>query len=316
MFFKKSAKTSEDFTPLATNNVNPIYILGENKLALFLAAKLQASGQNVIILTTSAPVNTFKNIEFTLKEEYNLKKNTFQIAATSLLSHKPQLIIIASDQYNLQSHLTLLPSSFYPDTQLLCFNLIESKEILRPLLGHNYNQAYFNGHLDSDGSALSALGKAPQIVVSSNKSENELETIETIFKTAEIKVNLSKNDNLNFWENFAPYILGYLCSSAKQHIVDLLNDKEEKNSIIAAASELCRLATHEQVHLNKEELLRNLYETPHSFYFKKSNTSCTYEAAILDSYHSLLSLKARTYKCKTPTLNSLIKTNYNYLLKE
>lgn len=316
MFFKKSSKSADISTPLDNNNAHPVYILGDSPLALFLGAKLQGAGQNIILLTPSAPAKTVKTIEFTLKEEYNLQKNTVQLAETSMVIKEPQLIIVAAENFRLKANLTLLPSKAFPNTPLLCFNYLENPEIIRPLLGYNFSKAYFDGYLDFDGSTLTAFGIQPQIVITPAKTENEFDNYDRIFKQADIKTFYGDNDLLNFWENFAPFILGYLCSSPKQHIAELLNDKEHKMKIAAAASEICRLALFEQVQLSVDDLLKKLLAAPRGFYFKKSGKLRSHEAAELDSYYSLLSSKARTYKCKIPELNLLMKNNYNQLLKK
>lgn len=316
MFFKKLSKTSETTEPLKTNSGQPVYILGESPLALFLGAKLQAAGNNVLLLTTSASSKVSKTIEFTLKEEYNLQKNTIQLSASTLAEREPLLIIVASDNFNLKSNLTLLPSKTFPNAPLICFNFFENTEIIRPLLGYNCSKAYFDGFLSLDGSTLTAYGSNPQIIITPAKSENEFDTYDRLLKHSDLKTFYGNNDLLNFWENFAPFILGYLCSSPKQHISELLNAKENKMRIAAAASEICRLALFEQVQLSVDELLKKLLSVPHGFYFKKSNTPRNHEAAVLDAYYSILSDKARTYKCKIPELNLLMKNNYNQLLKK
>lgn len=316
MFFKKSSKTADSPVSFNENSSQPIYIMGESPLALFLGAKLQTSGQNVVLLTSSAPANSFKNIEFTLKEEYNLQKRAISLKATSLATQEPLLLIIAAENFNIKSNLTLIPSKTFAAIPRLCFNQFENPEIIRPLLGYHCSKAYFDGYLDFDGSILTAYGSNPQIIITPAKAENEFDRFDRIFKNTELKTFYGDNDLLNFWENFAPFIIGYLCSTPKLHICEQLNNKESKNQIAAAASEICRLALFEQVQLSVEDLLKKLLNTPHGFSFKKNGQLRSHQAAELDFYYSLLSNKARIYKCKIPELNLLMKNNYNQLLKK
>ena len=69
MFFKKNHVQTENIN--ITTDEKPIYVLGDDDLALFLTAKLQENGQKSILLTTSAPALKYKNIDINLKEEYN-----------------------------------------------------------------------------------------------------------------------------------------------------------------------------------------------------------------------------------------------------
>lgn len=316
MFFKRFSQQAKETAAIEPISQKPVYILGESPLALFLAAKFKQSGCNAVLLNAKAPATSYKNFDFTLKEEYNLQKNNFSIPATSRISAEPQLIIVASEHYSLKSNLSLLPGKSYPNTPLICFNYIENPDIIRPLLGSKTTQAYFKGFLELDKVALTAFGSMPQITLTTAKDGQETENLAKILQSPDIKVAGNNNDSLNFWENFAPFIIGYLSSAPRQHISDILNNKESKNTIFSAATEICRLAAFEKIQLSENDLLRQLLETPHNFYFRKSRRLRAHDAAELDAYYSLIANKAQTYKCKIPQIGQLMKNNYNQLLKK
>ena len=308
MFFKKSNKKNHILNTI--NDLRPVYIIGSSSLALYLGAKLKSAGLNILSITSKTEEKTF-----TLKEEYNLQKTICTLSSTTQIKEEPQLVIIASEAHNLKSNLTLLSSLRFPDTPILCFNHIENIKIIRPLLGRNFTQAYFNGYLDISGSTLSAYSPAPQITITASPDENKAEIFNNIFQQIEIKTFYENNDILNFWENFAPNALGYLLSFSKKHITEQLNDKETKKNIAKATAEICKLAANEQIALSAEDIIKQLLITPRNFYFKKDE-SRQQEAAKLDSFYTLLTDKARTYKCKTPELNLLMRNNYNKILKK
>lgn len=316
MFFKRFSQTAKEQSPVKLSNGQPVYILGESPLALFLAAKFKQNGNNVFLLNAKAPAASFKTTEFTLKEEYNLQKNSFIIPATSRVAAEPQLIVVASEHYNLKSNLSLLPGKIYPNSPLICFNYIENADIIRPLLGSRTTQAYFKGFLELENTTLTAFGAQPQITLTTPNNKKHAEKFTCMLQKLDIKIIEHNNDPLNFWENFAPFIIGYLSSAQRRHITDLLNDKKEQKAISSAITEICRLAAYEQTQLSESDLFRQLLETPRNFYFKKSNRLRTHDVAELDSYYSLLINKARTYKCKIPQISQLIKDNYNQLLKK
>ncbi len=316
MFFKRFSQQAKETAVAEPISTQPVYILGESPLALFLAAKFKQSGNNVFLLNAKAPATSLKNISFTLKEEYNLQKNSFTVPATSRIAVDPQLIIVASEHYSLKSNLSLLPCKTYPYSPLVCFNYIENPDTIRPLLGSKASQAYFKGFLELDNAALTAFGPMPQITLTTTKNEKETEILTGVLRTSDIKIAGCNNAQQNFWENFAPFIIGYLFSAQRQHISDILNNKESKKAISSAIAEICRLAAFEKIQLSENDLLRQLLETPRNFYFKKNRRLRAHDAAELDSYYSLLINKAQTFKCKMPQIGRLIKNNYNQLLKK
>lgn len=312
MFFKRFSSAAKETQPVEPTSTQPVYILGESPLALFLAAKLTQNGNKVILLNSKAPATSYQNTEFCLKEEYNLQKNNFCIPATSRISTEPQMIIVASNLYSLKSNLSLLPGKSFPNCPLICFNYLENQDIIRSMFGSKAVQAYFKGYLEQDGTTVTAVGPLPQITISATKDEK----FGTVFQNSDIKITEQSNNSINFWEHFAPFIIGYLSSVPKQHMGDLLNDRENKKQISSAINEICKLAAFEQAPLSENDLFRQLLETPRNFYFKKNRKQRTHEAAELDSYYSLLIGKARTYKCKIPQICLLIKNNYDQLLKK
>lgn len=314
MFFKKIHKQPENI-----NNVileQPIYILGNNELALFLAAKFQENGQQSILLTPSAPSQGYKENIITLKEEYNLQKKDINILSTSYLQQQPAAILISCPSNSLRSHLTLLPQKHYPNTPIICFNFITDIETIRPLLGTAFYKAYFQGYLCLSGTNLTACGMMPEILLSQDKEQEGTHPTEPILKQTGLPVLIQNKDSYNFWKHNAPKILGYLSTNPKQHITELLNNPSGKEQLTVAASEICRLAKYEKIKLSTDELLRLLWDTPRNFYYKTGSLNKIEDAAKLEKLYNMLSEKARIYKCKIPELNRLIKKNYENLHKK
>lgn len=316
MFFKKN-HTQPD---IENNNISteehPVYVLGDNDLALFLMAKLQAGGKKAILLTTKAPVFEYQKIEISLKEEYNLQKNSYTFNACSHISQTPSAVLISCNNNSLRAHLTLLSPQYCQNIPIVCFNQIDNFSLIRPLFGEFFYQAYFNGYLLNNNSNLTACGLLPEITLSAPQETDEPLPIEEILKATELKITFNEKDNYNFWKNNAAQIIGYLISAPKHHISEQINNKEEKELLKTAAKELCQLAKFEKVKISEEEILRTLLETPRSFYYKNNHQSPTEQASRLGQLYSMLRTKAQTYKYQIPQLNRLIKENYDYILKK
>ena len=314
MFFKKNHVQTENIN--ITTDEKPIYVLGDDDLALFLTAKLQENGQKSILLTTSAPALKYKNIDINLKEEYNLQKNDIQLTTTSYVSQTPTAILIACKINSFRAHLTLLPKMQNFDAPVVYFNPMSDLTEIQPLFGSSFYKAYFNGYLSLNGSNLTACGFMPEIIVSAKKENDEKLAVEQILALTGLKISIQEKDICNFWKNNSARLIGYLATMPKQHITDLLNNNDGKEHLIAAAREICSLAKFEKVKLSGDEIIRELLDTPRNFYYKKSNFSKIENASQLEKLYNMLSEKARTYKCKIPELNQMIKENYEYLLKK
>lgn len=310
MFFKKKTIINEAQT---LPEDKPIYILGNSAMALYFAAKLTSMGHNAWLLTPQA--TSKKDKEITFKEEYSLQKQNLLLKCTTRVANAPLLIIIASNQKDLRANLSLLPGQKYPDTPIMCFNQIENMELLHPLLGTNFCQAYFNGYIYLSGTTLSVCGSEPQITLSAKEKNDQLNPLKELIKNLGFECLCQENNTLNFWQNNISQIIGYLASKPKQHITDLLKTESTKENIMRAVKEISLLAKQDKVKISPENIIRRLLETPKNFYYKNTEAGKTEAAFVLDRLYNTLSKKSRFYKCKIPTINQLIKQNYDDLLK-
>lgn len=311
MFFKKH-HSQEEVEVLETEK--PFYILGNGALALFLAARIQSSGKKVFLLTPSAPIDTPQFVEFSLKEEYNLQKKQLKIPMVSHVHYEPECFVVASDYHNLKSHLTLLPSKRYPHIPLVCFNCLQSFDILRPIMGENFVRAYFKGYLFYKSGTLLACGSQPELVFSAK--EDLLPEVKNFIDAAELKVQENENDLYNFWTENAPFMAAYLTLFPKQHISELLSASENKQKILSVIHELSQLAKSDNVKLNEDYMIRQLIDTPRNFYHKETVVGRLEQTTLLDCYYNLLLSKARSAKCKIPVVSKLVKENYDALLNQ
>lgn len=316
MFFKKLLRNIDISLPEASNNKAPIYIVGVSPLAIFLGATLQNAGENVIMVSNAANCKKLSDEGITLKEEYNLQKKLYHFNATSLIKEEPKLIILAAETHNLKSHLTFLPGKTYSGAPMLCFNHLEHPEVIRPLLGCNFYPAYVNGFLQADAGTVAVFGRPPHFSISKAHPENVSDLLFDTMSATGCKITFNEQNAQNYWSFFAPYALGFLSSSPKTPLTETLKDKGKKAKIATAASELSMLAGYCKAKISTEEIMRQLAEAPHDYCFKPSSLSQTAEAAELDTIYTSLSDKARIYKCKTPELNQLMRSNYSTILKK
>ncbi len=309
MFFKKNRPQS-DIQIL--DDSKPIYVLGNGDLAMYLAAKIQSIGKQVFILTPFAPVDEPAWMDFNLKEEYNLQKKQIKLPMISHIKTEPECLIIASDYYNLKSHLTLLPSLRFPDIWTVCFNQLQSFKFLQPLLGKNCTQAYFHGFLSLKGNTLLSCGIKPEIVFTGSTEVKE--QAEIFQNLTDLTVELNENNLYNFWMKNAPFMVAYLSLAPKQHVSELLNSSEQKQKMLSAIDELVLLARSDKVKLSADYIVRQLINCPRNYFHKDTITARLEKITLLDCYYHLLLVKAREAKCKIPVISQLIKDNYALLI--
>lgn len=314
MFFRKK-KSDEEIIENLPNNA-PVYIIGTTPLALYLALKIQNSGEKTILVTLAEARRKLRGKELVLKEEHNLQKSKASLSLTSIIEKQPKLIIVAADFHNLKSHLTLLPTKAFPDTPIICFSGIYDLDSIRPLFGRDFCKAYFQGALDYRDETISLIGSSPQITFSYNSSGTLPDILHPLFEKTEISADFQENDNQNFWEYFAPYALTYLASTPLVSIADYLKNKDLKKDLMLAATELETLAKADNAHISKELIIRELSEIPANYNPKNKQSSLAAIAAELDSLYTILSDKARIYKRSLPHLNRMLKNNYDYLLRK
>lgn len=309
MFFKKSRSQNKE---LFVDNEKPIYVLGNGDLAMYLAARIQNSGKQVFLLTPSAPVDEPAWLDFNLKEEYNLQKKQIKLPMISHIKTEPECLIIASDYYNLKSHMTLLPSLRFPDIWSVCFNQLQSVKFLQSLLGKNCTQAYFHGFLNLKGNTLFSCGTKPEVVFTGTQEVKE--QAEIFQKLTDLTVELNENNLYNFWMKNAPFMVAYLSLAPKQHISDLLNSSEQKQKMLSAIDELVLLARSDKVKLSTDYIVRQLINCPRNYFHKDTITARLEKITLLDYYYHLLLVKAKEAKCKIPAVSQLIKDNYALLI--
>lgn len=314
MFFKKLFKTNEDtLAEEGRQKQRPIYIIGSSPWALLIAARFKDNGDKVIILTTADARDKLSKNGVTIKEEYNLQKNKHTFTTDSLIKENPRLIILSAEAHNLRAHLSMLSSSRFPEAPIVCFNYLQHPEIIRPLLGFNYVQAYTQAFLSKDGDTITAHGYEPIITFSAlHTTENPFPLL-SVLRSLNFEIIFSETDRQNFWNHFGPYMLGYLATTNRIGLSDLLKDKTSRETLQTAALEVSDLAACDKCKLSAEETFKTLIEAPHNYSFKNAHRNLNGQTAELDVIYTLLSEYIRTYRCKVPTLNTMIKTNYNSL---
>lgn len=315
MFFKRIRNQAPTVQPQKKTQRAPLYIIGSGALACFLAARFQDAGENAVIVSSAANLETLTD-GITVKEEYNLQKKTYRYDTASVIGKKPLAVILASDSHTLQSHLTFLPGKSLGETPLICFNDVGDKKIIRPLLGKNFYPAYFYGCLELNGNTLTAFNLQPQITLSKSKDEEQKDIIDELLSEVGLPVAYHPDDRTNFWEHFSLDALGFLFSARGQNISSVLKDKNSKENIRAAVAEITTLARSDEARISEDEIFRKLSELPVGCIFKSQTLTPAAEIAALDKIFEIISLKSRQHDCKTNALNRLIKNSYQTLLKK
>ena len=301
MFFSKNKTPPEtpepaEIFPLAENK-KPVYVVGESSAALFLAARLQKSGENVCLVSTGSK-SGFK--EFALKEEYNLQKNKFKIRRISLMDTAPKLIILAPEPFRLKASLACISAKNALACPVIGINIIKDIGLFKPLFGKEFISGYLNGCFSQNSDTLNAGGREPVLTLCKNDiEENHAKKIVKLLQPLALVTDFKNNETAAFWEYFAPYSLFALNS--------LLNGKnppsaDSKALLTQALTEIAALSQ-----TPKEEISRTLSEIPVGCVSEINKYTALGCYSEINTIHERLTETAKRRKLKIPALKRLLR---------
>lgn len=109
MFFRKDifnikpatlepeAETAEDEVRNPPSDTRPVYVIGDNALTCYLAAKLTDAGHDVIVIAGKENNLSFSTNGISLKEDSSLKLSRYKFNTSFWIKEEPKLVIIAAD---------------------------------------------------------------------------------------------------------------------------------------------------------------------------------------------------------------------------
>ena len=139
MFFRKdvfNSKPSELETELSPEEIKenifsadkrPIYIVGNNALTCYMAAKLTDAGHNDIIISDKENNISLSTNGISLKEDSSLKLSRYKLNTSFWIKEEPKLILLTADAGQLNPFLAALSKEKVGTAPVLCFTPLKDK---------------------------------------------------------------------------------------------------------------------------------------------------------------------------------------------
>lgn len=318
MFFHKakninSENNIEDNTPII--NYNPVYVVGDNALAYFLATKFEKAGENVIVISNKSNNTSLNTNGLTFKEEISLQKSHLKFKTSFWIKDKPKLIILTSSNDKVKAAITSISSKKINNAPVLCFTPLKDINFLHPFLGENISRCFFDGYLSYSNQTLIQLGRTPSITICQNEHAAFLSEIKNIFATTEINLKFSSDSNSEFWNYFILYAAGSLLSTYfNKDIAVITKDKNLRDHIKPLVIELCSIAEKDKALVNADEILKKLYNTPNNYRHPLQEDFSLDKIGNLDSISSYFLDSAHQYKCPTTEITKILNKLFNIIL--
>lgn len=289
----------------------PIYLLGENALSLYLAAKFEAIGENPVILSAPQNSNPAKTRDITIKEARNLKKQKFSYLPQHYTFQPGKLLIITSSDFKLKSELMLLSKQMLQETPIVVFTALYDLGFVEKLLGKQIIRGFFYGWLGFSDRQLVAYNDIPEILLAKNYNnlENCLQALSLFHRTG-LPVKTEENENSAFWNYFSVYAVSAILSAFhNQSIFTIIKNKDNHQQLEALLSEIAQLAAADKVGLDISAKIKEIFNTPINYAYptQQKNSAATHE--LNQIYRSLINYSSAR-QTPIPLLNKLMREIY------
>ncbi len=260
-----------------TDESAPIYIVGNNPLAYFLAAKLTLANENVCLI--AGRHNELFKKPVILKEDCLLQKNAVSISTGLSIRKNPKLVLLSVDDRELKSFLTYVSAVNVATCPVVSFCRQNDAALISDVIKAVPVNAYFDGFLSFREPNLVLLGRTPSVTISLSETSPNFELVRNVFAKTALKINFNADDNLNFWNDFCVYAACSLFSAVRnKNISSITKDNVLRTEILGLLHEIISLAPA-NVQLNTEKLISSIYAVPTEYVFPmaealKHKTSC------------------------------------------
>lgn len=311
-----SLSAEETNIPLQTDK-RPIYVIGNNALTCYLAAKLTDAGHRVIVISDKENNISLSTNGISLKEDSSLKLSRYKFDTSFWLKEEPKLVILSAAAGQINPFLTTLSKEKIGTAPILCFTPLKDINYLEAIVGGNLFRAFFDGYLQQNEQQVFLFGRAPQIKICKNINWEKENPFPELLKNCEINITYSAETTLCYWEYFIPYAIGSLLAALyNKNLFDITKDKLLRDKIPLLVAEAAEITSAEGIQLNTEEIIKKLYAAPMSYRFPlqdEVNISSYGEANFISS---VLMTSARSAKIRfmDSHLNKMLKQIYNLIL--
>lgn len=301
--------------PSEEDKNRPIYILGDNALACYLAIRFINAGEKVKIIANKEAASSLSNNGVTMIESHNLQKSNHKFDTTFWLKETPKMLIITSEANKLNAAITAISRKKILDAPVILFTPIRDILYIKNILENDIYRAFFEGYLLKKPNQINLFGRAPGIVITPKGNRKKDKIVFNTFKNADLIIRKQDDEIKAFWDFFTVYTACSLISAANNKtIFDVIKDKEKREQIIPLIQELCKIAKSDGAILDQEEILKKIYNTPLSYPYPLQVEISRGKAGDIDLISSNIINVARKHKEPTHQTGALLKKIYNIIL--
>lgn len=300
-----------------SNRKLPIYIIGDNPTAFYLAAQIQSSGERVILLLQQQNLDkSLITAGISIKEDRSLTQKLHRLESSFIMKEPAQMVIVTAYANCINTALSSISSQKIGDAPVVFFTPLKDTDYLRGILNDNLHPAYFNGFLFYDKQSISVLGRGVSVTVCPPTESDKIdEKVLELFTQSKIETVISGNRAESFWEYFAPYALCSIFSAAEnKKISELLKDKELKETFRPLAQEFCTMAQADNIILNEKNVLKGVYNTPANYIYPLHQAVINGGKTEFNLISSVIADAAYKTKIATPLTRGFLKKLYNRIL--
>lgn len=312
-----TSSAAENTDTKVSSDKRPVYIVGNNALTCYLAAKLTDAGHNVIIISDKENNISLSTNGISLKEDSSLKLSRYKFNTSFWIKDEPKLILLTADAGQINPFLAALSKEKVGTTPVLCFTPLKDINYLEAMIGGNVFRAFFDGYLQQNDQQIFLFGRTPQIKICKNINWEKENPFADILDNLSLNISFETDVAMCYWEFFAPYAVGSLLSSLyNKNLFEITKDKALRDQIPALLNEIVEIAGAEGIKLNTDELIKKLYAAPANYRFplqEEINSGGYGEAHLISS---VLMNAARSAKIRfmDSQINKILKQIYNLIL--
>ncbi len=297
-----------------TEKHNPVYIIGDNALACYLALKLSPSRKVIIISGTSENTSLSTN-GIIFKEERTLQKQHYVFQTSFMIREKPEAVIITASPHKIKAALAAAASKNVGDAPVLCFTPLQNFNLFTGLFSENIFRAFFDGYLSLENQQLSQLGRQPSVMLCIDEKNSCFPIVNELFSSAGIPFSPEADETFAFWNYFTSYAVGSLLSAYfNKNFALIIKDKSLRDNIKPLVEELCTIAQTENASINEEEILKKLYNTPSGYIYPLQAEFSLGKIGELDSLSSCFLDISQKKKLPDTEIRKILNKLYNIIL--
>ena len=235
--------TEEDDVKSLPSDTRPVYIIGDNALTCYLAAKITDAGHNVIVIAGKGNNVSLSTNGISLKEDSSLKLSRYKFTTSFWIKEEPKLVIITADAGHINSSLAAVSKTKIGGAPVLCFTPLKDINYLEAVVGGNLFRAFFDGYLQMENQQVFLYGRAPQIKICKNINWEKENPFPELFSYTGLNISYETDTSLCYWEFFAPYAVGSLLAALNnKNLFDITKDKQLRDQIPLLIAETAEIA--------------------------------------------------------------------------